>query len=161
MGRTQSERITTGLAVLASFAVLAWLNGRYVGAGAGQVATYTILGLIIALACLAGLAGLVLATVPSLRQGAGYMGGLDMVARGFLIAIPFALLALLAELAFDWAAATAFIQAAIMTSGAAVGVELVRGTGQKMRNMIIPMAGAFAFSIIWIAYSAIFTKAVG
>ncbi|MEW6555543.1 MAG: hypothetical protein AB1384_14815 [Actinomycetota bacterium] len=161
MDRTKGERIIGGLVILACFCVLAWLNGRYVGQGAGQVALYTILGLIIALACLAGLAALVMALDPALRQGPGYAGAADAVARGYLLALPFALLALLADLAFGWGAATAFMQAAIMTSGAAVGVELARSGEPKLRYMIGCMAGAFAFSIIWIAYSAIFSKAVG
>jgi hypothetical protein len=122
------------------------------------VAAYTFIGLLLALACLAGLAGLLLLVNPSLRQGAGYTGALDAVARGYLVAVPFTLLALLADLAFGWGAATAFIQAAIMTSGAAVGAELMRRSGQKITYMLAPMAGAFAFSIIWIAYSSIFTK---
>jgi len=161
MDKAQAERITSGICVLSCFAILSWLNGRYVGSGAGQVAAYTFIGLLLALSCLAGLAGLLLLVNPSLRQGAGYTGALDAVARGYLVAVPFTLLALLAYLAFGWGAATAFIQAAIMTSGAAVGAELMRRAGQKITLMIAPMAGAFAFSIIWIAYSAIFTKAVG
>jgi hypothetical protein len=160
MDRAQTERMAYAGIVLACFAVLSWLNGRYVGSGAGEVAAYTVIGLLIACACLAGLAALALVADPSLRSS-GYAGGLDAVARGFLIAIPFTLLALLADLAFGWNAATAFIQAAIMTSGAAVGVELSRRAEPKMRYMIVCMAGAFAFSIIWIAYSAIFAKAVG
>ncbi|MDY6794159.1 MAG: hypothetical protein SWK76_02575 [Actinomycetota bacterium] len=129
MEGSQGERVAAGLAVMSCFAVLAWLNGRYVGSGAGQVALYTLIGLLIAVAFLAGLAGLVLAANPDLRRGPGYGGALDMVARGFLVAIPFTALALLADLAFGWNAATAFLQAAIMTSGAAVGVEIMRRAG--------------------------------
>jgi len=160
MDRSQGERIAAVLAVLACFAVLAWLNGRYVGSGAGQVATYTLLGLLLAIACLAGLAGLVLAASPSLRP-AGYRGALDAVSRGFLIVIPFTALALLADLAFGWNAATAFVQAAIMTSGAAVGVEVMRGGDKKLRYLAVCTAGAFAFSMAWIGFSALFTKAAG
>jgi hypothetical protein len=161
MDGAQTERMAYAGIVLACFAILSWLNGRYVGQGAGQVAAYTILGLLIACACLAALAALALVADPALRSGPGYAGGLEVVARGFLIVIPFTLLALLADLAFGWNAATAFIQAAIMTAGAAVGVELSRRGEPKLRYMIICMAGAFAFSIIWIAYSAIFAKAAG
>jgi hypothetical protein len=161
MDGAQTERMAYAGIVLACFAVLSWLNGRYVGSGAGEVAAYTVIGLLIACACLAGLAALALVADPSLRSGPGYAGGLEVVARGYLIVIPFTLLALLADLAFGWNAATAFIQAAIMTAGAAVGVELSRRGEPKLRYMIICMAGAFAFSIIWIAYSAIFAKAVG
>lgn len=153
--------MAAGLAVLACFAVLAWLNGRYAASGAGQVALYTLLGLLLAIVFLAGLAGLVLASAPHLRQGPGYTGALDAVSRGFLIVIPFTALALLSDLAFGWGAATAFVQAAIMTSGAAVGVEVIRDGDKKIRCLAVCMAGAFAFSIAWIGFSALFTKAVG
>jgi hypothetical protein len=161
MDSQQTERMIYGSIVLACFAVLSWLNGRYVGQGAGEVAAYTVLGLVIAGACLCGLAAVCLVAEPSLRTSGGLAAGWDMVARSYLLAIPFALLALLSELVFGWYAATAFMQAAIMTAGAAVGAELSRRAGPKLRYMIVCMAGAFAFSIIWIAYSAIFSRAAG
>jgi len=161
MDRAQTERIAYTGTVLTCFAVLSWLNGRYVGSGAGEVAVYTILGLVIAAACLFGLAALNLAAEPSLRSTGGLPGSWDMVARGYLLSLPFAMLALLADLAFGMYAATAFMQAAIMTSGAAVGVELSRRAGSKLKYMLICMGGAFAFSIIWIIYSFIFSKAAG
>lgn len=157
---TRGERTASGLLILACFAVLAWLNGRYVGSGAGQVAAFAVIGLAVATALTAALAGLVYASAPALRV-AGFPAAWDAVARGFLLLVPFTLLALLADLAFGWSAATAFMQAAIMTSGAAVGAERSRSSGQKMRLMLLPMGGAFAFSISWIAYLAIFAKAVG
>ena len=74
---------------------------------------------------------------------------------------PFTVLAMLADLAFGWSAATAFVQAAIMTSGASVGVEVMRGGDKKLRYLAVCMAGAFAFSIAWIGFSSLFTKAAG
>ncbi len=148
------------LIVAACFALLSWLNGRYSVRGAGNVALYTFLGFTLALLFLAVLAGLNLATDPGLRRSLGFTGAWEAVFRGFLTMIPFTLLALLAELAFRWTAAPAFIQAGIMTSGAAVGVEIARRAGSKIRYTVVCMAGAFAFSIAWIAFSWIFTKAV-
>ena len=159
MDSAARDRYVSGLVVVFCFAVLSWLNGRYVGAGAGQVALYTLLGLALALVCLTGLAGLILASDAPLRRDAGWPGAFGAVARGFLILLPFTLLALLAELAFKWGAAQAFTQAGIMTSGAAVGAEVMRRSGQKLKYMIAPMAGAFAFSILWIAFSYLFAKA--
>lgn len=160
MDRAQTERAANGLVILACFAILAWLNGRYVGSGAGQVAAFTAIGLAVAAALTAALAGLVYASAPALRA-AGFSGAWDAVARGFLTLVPFALLALLADLAFGWYAATAFMQAAVMTSGAAVGVEVMRRAGPRILHMIAPVAGAFTFAIIWIAYSSIFAGVVG
>ena len=161
MDSAARDRIVSGLVVVFCFAVLSWLNGRYVGAGAGQVALYTLLGLALALVCLTGLTGLILASDAPLRRESGWPGALDALTRGFLTLVPFTLLALLAELLFSWGAAQAFTQAAIMTSGAAVGVEVMRRSGQKPKYMIAPMLGAFAFSILWIAFSALFQKVAG
>jgi hypothetical protein len=161
MDTTARDRVFSGLVITFCFAVLAWLNGRYVGVGGGQVALYSLLGLALALACLAGLAGLVLASDAPLRREAGWPGALDAVARGFLILLPFTLLALLTELFFGWGAAQAFTQAGIMTSGAAVGAEVMRRSGQKLKYMVAPMLGVFTFSILWIAFSALFRKVAG
>lgn len=157
MDRAKTERAANGLVILACFAILAWLNGRYVGSGAGQVAAFTAIGLAVAAALTAALAGLVYASAPALRA-AGFSGAWDAVARGFLTLVPFALLA---DLAFGWYAATAFMQAAVMTSGAAMGAEVMRRSGQRILHMIAPVLGAFAFSVAWIGLSALFTEAVG
>ncbi len=161
MERTKAQRLAGGMVVLSCFSLLSWLNGRYVGHGAGQVAAFTVIGILLACACLAGMAALALLSAPSLRASGGFAAACWTVSRAYLLALPFALLALLADLAFGWNAATAFMQAAIMTSGAAVGAELSRSTGPKIRHMVVCMGGAFLFSILWIAYSAIFASAAG
>lgn len=155
------ERAFGGAVLLLCFSTLAWLNGRYVGSGAGQVALYAILGVALFFLFLAGLTGLVYASASHLRPG-GFSGAWDAVARGLLLLVPLTVLALLADLFFGWNSALAFTQAGIMTSGAAVGAEVMRhGGGKKPLQMIVPVAGAFCFSIIWIAYSFIFTRVVG
>jgi len=161
MDITARGRFFSILVVTLCFAVLAWLNGRYVGTGAGQIALYTVLGLALALVCLTGLTGLILASAAPLRRDAGWPGALDAVARGFLILLPFTVLAVLGELLFTWGAAPAFVQAGIMTSGAAVGAEVMRRSGKKLKYMIAPMLGAFTLSILWIVFSSVFRKVAG
>ncbi len=151
----------SGLVVMACFLLLAWLNGRQVASGAAQVALYSLIGVALALSLLAALGGLVLAVDTPLRQASGYPGALDAVARGFLVILPFTVLALLAEFIFGWGATQAFTQAGIMTSGAAVGMELMSGGEPRVRYMVVPMLGAFAFSAAWIAFSALFQKVAG
>ncbi|MCL6546041.1 MAG: CPBP family intramembrane metalloprotease [Bryobacteraceae bacterium] len=48
MDKTGVERVVNGLVVLSCLALLSWLNGRYVGSGAGQVAAFTVVGLALA-----------------------------------------------------------------------------------------------------------------
>jgi len=161
MDTTTRDRNFSGVVIVLCFAALAWLNGRAVVAGSGKVALYTVLGVTLAVVCLLGLARLVLASDASLRLTMGWPGALDALARGFLTVLPFAVLALLGELLFTWAAAMAFTQAAIMMSGAAVGAEVMRRGGQRLKFMVVPMLGGFAFSMLWIAFSALFQKAAG
>jgi hypothetical protein len=161
MDSTAKERIFTGLVLVFCFAILAWLNGRHIGSGAGQVALYSLLAFLLALAFLAGIGGLILAADKPLHSSSGYLGALDAVGRGFIIILPFTLLAILAEFIFKWGATQAFTQAGIMTAGAAVGMEVMRKSGQKAKYMIAPMAGAIVFSMAWIGYSALFGKMVG
>jgi len=160
MDAAAKERVFTGVVVLFCFTALAWLNGRNIGSGAGQEALYTFLGVLLALAFLAGLAGLILAFDAPVRDSSGYPGAWDAVARGFLTIIPFTVLAILAELLFKWGATQAFTQAGIMTAGAAVGMEVMRRSGQKVKYMVVSMVGAFAFSMAWIGFSALFVKVV-
>ena len=160
MEQASNEKVLNIAFIAACFAALCWLNGRYAAVGAGDVILFTLIGLALALALLAGTAAAVRASDASLRVPGGYAWSLDVVSRGFLIVIPFTLLALLAELAFGWHAAPAFIQAAVMTSGAAVGAELGRRLGPKLKYMIAPMGVAFVFSGAWILFSYLFQKAV-
>ena len=160
MDAKAAERAVSGAVLLLCFSALAWLNGRYVGDGAGQVALYTLLGLLISSLFLAGIAWLVYASATPLRAG-GFSGAWDAVARGFLLLLPLTVLALIADLFFGWGSAQAFTQAGIMTSGAAVGAEVMRRAGSGLKYLVVPLAGAFCFSFAWIGYTVLFSKAVG
>ena len=161
MNQGLTQKILTSLTVAGCLAVLAWLNGRLVGSGAGQVALYTVFGLALTLLGLAALAGLNLAADPSGLRPWGYAAVWNAVARGFLVVLPFTFLALLAELVYDWQAAPAFIQASIMTSGAAAGAELMRQAGRKTRYLIVSMIVAFVFAAAWTLFSYGFQKVAG
>lgn len=141
-------------ATAACFAVLALLNGRDIKASAGFVSVYTICMLAFALSALAGLAGLVYACNPTARGNCRYPHLLDVFSRGFVYLSPFALLALLAELALGWNAAQVFTQAGIMTCGVIAGTEIVGLSGGRMAHIIAPVAGSFVFSFLWILLSA-------
>jgi hypothetical protein len=155
-----TERAVSGAVLLVCFSSLSWLNGRYVGSEAGQVALYTFLGLLISSLFLAAIAWLVYASATPLRAR-GFSGAWDAVARGFLLLLPLTVLALLADLFFSWGSAQAFTQAGIMTSGAAVGAEVMRRAGPRISYMAAPIAGAFCFSFAWIGYTVLFSRAAG
>jgi hypothetical protein len=177
MNREPAQRVLASLAVLACFAVLAWLNGRHMGATDAQVAIYTGIGVLLALVGLAILTVVNLAVAaPASASGSaspgsaasesrppgaapwGYSAVWGAVVYGSLVLLPFSVLALLAELAYGWQAAAAFIQAGVMTSGAAAGAELMRGTGGKTRHLVASVIVALALSAVWIAFSYVFQR---
>lgn len=146
--------------VIFCFAVLAWLNGRGIDSRAGFVSVYTICLLAFALLALAGLGSLIYAFNPVIRERYGFSIILNALARAFMTMLPFMFLALVAELFLDWNAAQVFTQAGIMTCGALVGTEVVRFSGGKMIHIIVPMAGAFLISLLWMLLSAAAQAAV-
>ncbi|RJP35388.1 MAG: hypothetical protein C4536_00810 [Actinobacteria bacterium] len=140
--------------IVSSFLVLAWLNGRDIDAGAGFVALYTVLFTAFAVLSLAGIGGAVYAFNPRLRAASDYPRIMGIVVRGFLMMLPFMLMALVAELFLDWNSAQVFTQAGIMACGSVAGAEVVKSSGGKIVNMIAPVAGAFLFSFLWMLLSA-------
>jgi len=154
-------RIVASLLVLGCFAVLAWLNGRVVGEGAGQVAIYTAIGFALTLLGVAAVTGLNLAADPGTLGPWGYGAVWGAVVRGFLVVLPFTVMALLAQLVYDWPAAQAFIQASIMTGGAAAGAEVMRQAGRKTRYLVVSTIVAFVFSGVWVVFTYAFQKVAG
>jgi hypothetical protein len=72
---------------------------------------------------------------------------------GFLLILPFAALALAAELALGWQASQVFSSAALMTSGGAVGMEVARRGGGALRSALVPSAVALLLSAAWVVLS--------
>ncbi len=147
--------------IVSSFLVLAWLNGRDIDPRAGFVALYTFLFACLAVLALAGIGAAIYAFNARLRSASGYSAIMGTVARGFLMMLPFMVLALLAELFLGWNAAQVFTQAGIITCGSAVGAEVVRMSGGKIVHIVAPVAGAFIFSFLWMLLSAALQAAVG
>jgi hypothetical protein len=153
-----TQKILNSLMVVVCFGFLAWLNGRYAASGAGQVVLYTVIGLALTLLGFLGLAGLNLAADPLVLRPWGFAAVWVTVMRGFLAVIPFTLLALLAELAYHWRAAPAFIQASLMACGAAAGAELMRRAGPKARYLLVSMIVAFVLAALWTVFSYLFQR---
>jgi hypothetical protein len=152
------QKTVAAVTVVGCFAVLAWLNGRHVGATNGQVAIYAVMGAALALL---GLVILAAANLAVRSSGAGmltYSAAWGAVVRGSLVVLPLAVLALMAELAYGWQAAAAFVQGAVMISGAAAGAELLRQTGGKTRHLVTSLIVAFVFCAFWVAFSYVFQR---
>ena len=72
----------------------------------------------------------------------------EAAANGLLLLLPFAVLALVAELLLGWNASQTFSSAGLMTACGAVGVEVSRRGGGQLRSMLVPTAIAFATAAV-------------
>ena len=72
-----------------------------------------------------------------------------IVNRGFLLLLPFTVLAVIATMGLGWNAVTAFASAGIMTSSTAIGVELTRLGGGTVRSTLLPAIGGIIMTTIW------------
>ena len=138
-------------AILVCFAAMGWLIGRsYSESVFHQV-------LIVVLGTAVGLAGIFLYTRvmfifnARVQEQHGSSAIKQTVLTGFLMLIPFTVLAIAAEIWFSWNAVIAFVSAGIMLSGVAVGAELVKLGKQGWRNTVIPAFAAGLFAMFWIS----------
>ncbi|MCX6551523.1 MAG: hypothetical protein NTY02_11040 [Acidobacteria bacterium] len=144
---------------LAAFAVLGALAGRALG----RELTGVLVGCVAALAVLtigAWLLRILLAAVNRevrVQHGGAAIGG--AVWRGFLMIVPFAVLAAVADLVLDWNAVQAFTATAIMTSCGAAGVELTRLGGKALVNGLLSTLVGMAIFGGWMVLVALLGSA--
>ncbi len=104
---------------------------------------------------LAALGWLIYLLDASARQALGRVGIAQAVGRGYLLLIPFTLLALLAVLRFHWDAALPFASTGIMTAGAAAGAELGQLEDRRPIHWALPTLAAAGFAALWAVLSAL------
>jgi hypothetical protein len=132
-----------------AFAAFGGLVGWRVGASALSTGAGAVVGAAFALA---GTYLLVLALTLA-HPGLGRAVILEAAATGLLLLLPFAILALAAEILLGWKASQVFSSASLMTACGAVGVEVSRRGGGKLRSMLVPTVTAFLLSTAWVVLS--------
>lgn len=138
------------IAPVLAFAAFGALVGTRISANLVAVAAAVIIG-----ALFAFLAAHVLVLVLGLvhpHLGADKVH--EAAAIGLLLLLPFAVLALAAELLLGWNASQVFSSAGLMTACGAVGVELGRRGGTGLRSVLLPTVIAFLLSAAWVSLSA-------
>ncbi|MEW6554304.1 MAG: hypothetical protein AB1384_08475 [Actinomycetota bacterium] len=160
-GSAGLTRLLYPAAYLLSFTALSLLSGRSIDTAAGFVAVFTLLGMALACLLVCGLAALSYATNPRLRATCDYRSVLDLYARSFVMLLPFAVLALAGEVLLDWSIALVFTQAGIMTAGTLAGLEIVKLSDNRTSRFIVPILGAFSFSLAWLLFCAAAQAVVG
>lgn len=139
------------LAAVGCFATLMGLTVyRLPGAEQGPLVLFSAVGAgVIGWLFLALLGWLIYLLDAAARQELGRAGIAQAVARGYLLLIPFTLLALLAVSQFRWDAALPFSSAGIMTAGAAAGAELGQLEDRRPIHWALPTLAATGFATLW------------
>lgn len=86
---------------------------------------------------------------PALQKGTSGQFAPEAVGDGMLLMIPFTVLAVLARLLLNWDAVMPFASAAIMTSAATAGAEVMKKGARGIKNVLIPSGLAFVLSTGW------------
>lgn len=151
MANETAIRAKTSYMVVAvlCFGVLGALTGRRLGPEAQVLAGFALGGIVFAWLGLVILGRALYVFNGRVRKRYGYVAVRNAMGNGFLMLMPFTVLAAVAELYLGWNAAQAFSAAGIMTGGATVGMELAKAGGGRLSSMALPSLGAFVLSGAW------------
>ena len=145
----------SAIPALLCFTTLAGLAAYRGNPSLKPVAVAAVGGLVAAWLCLWLFGRLLYTFNGAVRQKYGWKGVRQAVGRNFLLLIPYTVLALLADMVLGWNASLTFASAGIMTSGSAVGAELMVKGGGKLANMLLPMAGGMGFTMLWMTIGSL------
>ena len=140
------------LLCLATLAGLAAYRGN---PSVKPVAVAAIGGLAAAWLCLWLFGRLLYSFNGAVRHRYGWDGVWQAVGRNFLLLIPYTVLALLADTVLGWNASLTFASAGIMTSGSALGAELMGMGGGKVANLLLPVFGGMGFTMLWMVIGSL------
>ncbi len=132
---------------VAAFATLGALGGAR--RGGGEALGLALGGAALAAASTGALTlwlHLINATV---RRRHGLRAAVHSAGRGLMLAVPFALLALVADAGMEWDCSGVFAPAALAAALYAMGGEQVRLGGARLRNAIFPGIAALAVGGLW------------
>ena len=129
------------LAVLC-FGVLGALTGRRVGPEPQLLAGFALGGIVFAWLGLAILGRVLYVFNSQVRKRYGYAAVSNAMGNGFLMLLPFTVLAAVAELYLGWNAVQAFSAAGIMTGAASAGMELGKLGGGRLADAMLAAVGA-------------------
>jgi hypothetical protein len=140
---------------IASLAALGALTGRHLGS-AEAVFAGALAGLILGEASVWVLRALLQAGNVSVRTEHDVAVVRTAVDEGFLMLLPFAVLALVAELGLGWNSVQAFAAAGLLTAGGLAGSAMTAQGGSAFYNAVIPMLlmAAAVTGWAWLAAAA-------
>lgn len=127
------------------FALFGWLTAARLSLELSQMLGFALFGALFAFAS-ACVISLVLFVV---NHEIGLSGVWAAVGKGFLMMIPFAVLAVVAEVGLHWNAVQAFASVGLMSAGAAAGMELAKINGKPLANGAVPALSAVLLALVW------------
>ena len=148
MGRQDGSALYRGLTVVC-FAVLGWLTGQHLERGGGLAVVFAALGVLFGLLGLGVMGWILDLSAPAARRTHGQGAIQGAVSRGFLLLLPFTVLALVAEVGLGWNTVQAFASAGIMLAGAAVGAEMGKLEEGRPLLALAPALAAAALAFAW------------
>ena len=151
----QPDQGGSRIPALLCFATLAGLAAYRGNPSVKPVAVAAIGGLAAAWLCLWLFGRLLYTFNGAVRHKYGWDGIRQAVGRNFLLLIPYTVLALLADTVLGWNASLTFASAGIMTSGSAVGAELMGMGGGKVANLLLPVFGGMGFTMLWMVIGSL------
>jgi len=97
---------------------------------------------------------------PKARRQNGWSGIAATVSRGFVMLLPFTVLAAASQVWLHWNAAQLFTSSGLMAVGAATGFEMVRIGGGRIAGALLPTVWFALLAIIWMLFSGLVASAM-
>jgi len=138
-----------GLLRLLAWAMFGGLAARLITSDPDTILGACVVGAIAGVVLLTPLRLMLWVANPTVRKEHGWAGIRKAVGAGFVTIVPFALLALVAELLLGWNALTAFAMAGMAASSGAAAMEVARLGGKTIPNLLIGVFHGLGLSLVW------------
>jgi hypothetical protein len=97
---------------------------------------------------------------PQARRQSGWVGVSATIPRGFVMLMPFTVLAAVAHFWLHWDAASLFTTSGLMAVGAATGFEMNKIGGGRIAGALLPAIWFALLAPIWMLFSGLVAKAL-
>jgi hypothetical protein len=97
---------------------------------------------------------------PQARQQAGLRGLRGAISRGFVMLVPFTVLAAASHFWLHWNAAQVFTSSGLMAAGASAGYEIVKIGGGRIAGTILPTLWFFLMSAGWMLLAGLLAELI-
>ncbi len=138
-----------------ALAVFGGLSGQHLASSAGVIVASALVAVVGGGMVIAVMQHLLSAGNARLRADHGEAAVDRAVANGFVMLLPYAVLALLAELLFHWEAVQACMASGLMTAAALAASELSALGGRPIYNTVLPALFMTALSAAWMVLSTL------